>query len=148
MRTYQPKKLKEAESLYPSTCDECVVAIRKTYLQHWLVKDLKPEFKVRATNKWHPHPINIAHIAAVKDNYKILAESAKGPHVAQHKHCVVVQFEISAKYPASVQILRNFIEKKTLEIQATATADWNRSEGRSGCRSIKPRSWSGLQTAV
>lgn len=115
--TYQPKPLNEKEVLYKNTSEEIIAKIKKIYIQHWIFKGIKEEFRTKSINRWDPHPINITDIKNVKSIYKVLAESVRGPQVAEHNNCISVQFEICPKYPETIQIIKNFISRKLLEIQ-------------------------------
>jgi len=114
---YHPKK--DTDSfLYANSMYEQITEIKKIYLQHWLLRGLPVQFKILARNKWDPHPINIKSsvINIIHSNYKILAESKKGPQIAEHENCICVQFELSPKYPDGMKILENFIEKHLRDI--------------------------------
>lgn len=99
--------------LYINNNHEQITVIRKLYLQHWLVKDLPPEFKVYSRNTWDPHPVTVqsAGIGLVRSNYRVLAESVRGPQIAVHEDCVCVQFDVLSKYAESVAVLFGFLQK-------------------------------------
>ena len=46
------------------------------------------------TNSWDPHPVNITSVQAVGENYLTLAESARGPQIAEHLNTLAVQFYV------------------------------------------------------
>lgn len=101
---------------YKSGPDEQIIVIKKVFLQHWLLKGMKNAFPAKTKNTWDPHPINITNISAIKRNYTTLAESNRGPQIAEHMSSIVLQFEINPKYPDSIQLLKNFITRKVIEI--------------------------------
>ena len=100
-------------SIYISNCYEQIAFIRKVYLQHWLMRGLPLEFKVYASNTWDSHPVNIQskNLPLIHNNYKTLAESIRGPQITIHEDSICVQFDISPKYPESVKVMFNFLEK-------------------------------------
>ena len=51
-------------------------------------------FLVTNTNSWDPHPVNITSVQAVGENYLTLAESARGPQIAEHLNTIAVQFYV------------------------------------------------------
>jgi hypothetical protein len=81
VKTYRPVILNETERAVKSRLDESAIYLKKSYLQHWAVCNLKKEFLVPSKNTWDPHPVNITKISAIKTNYQTLAESDRGPHV-------------------------------------------------------------------
>eukprot|EP00826_Nyctotherus_ovalis_P001390 TRINITY_DN10210_c0_g1_i2.p1 TRINITY_DN10210_c0_g1~~TRINITY_DN10210_c0_g1_i2.p1 ORF type:complete len:225 (-),score=32.04 TRINITY_DN10210_c0_g1_i2:371-1045(-) len=99
--------------LYINNNHEQITVIKKLYLQHWVVRDLPPEFKVYSRNTWDPHPVNIqsAGICLVRSNYRVLAESARGPQIAVHEDSVCVQFDVLPRYAESVVVLFGFLQK-------------------------------------
>jgi len=114
---YKPKKTSEEEILYLNTLYEQIVRIRKFHTQHWILKDIKQEFKVTCLNKWDPHSVNISDIAKVGKNYITLAESDKGPQIIEHNNSIAVQFIIDERYPETIKLLCNFITKMSEEIK-------------------------------
>lgn len=99
--------------MYINNNYEQVTVIKKLYNQHWIFEGISSEFKVCSKNTWEPHPTNIKleNLPLVHSNYKILAESNRGPQVAIHEYSICVQFDITAKYPESSIILFNFLKK-------------------------------------
>ncbi len=109
---YQPKRSPDEETLYLNTLYEQLAHVKKIHVQHWALKGVVSSvFKVCCYNKWDVHPINITNIGSVKRNYATLAESDRGPMIAEHRNTLVVQFTIQQKYTESVTILNNFAER-------------------------------------
>ncbi len=115
---YRPKK-GAVEELYPNSSEEHVAFVKKVQLQHWALRGLPQEFKVFARNRWDPHPVNITNLAVVRENYRILVESERGPQIIEHENALAIQFVVSPKYPESVQVLANFVRKRALDIFCT-----------------------------
>ena len=92
--------------------DEAICYIKKAYVQHWILKGLKMEFKVPKINKWDPHPINVSQsvVGFIGNNYFVLAESDRGPQIIQHKNMISTQFHIDPSYHESIIVLDNFIK--------------------------------------
>jgi hypothetical protein len=86
---------------------EAAVRIYKQFVQHWLSVGFGfREFLVPNLNAWDVHPIN----ATDKDSViMVLAESVRGPQIILHHNFVGVQFHVNPKYPATLEILRNFV---------------------------------------
>ena len=103
--------------LYKSKLDEISCIIKKAYVKHWALIDLKNEFIISNKNTWDPHPINIVRSSVLSRNYTTLAESERGAQIAVHQNSFVLQFHVETKYPSSVIILRNFINHHLLLIQ-------------------------------
>lgn len=116
-KIYKPKKSKEEEKLYLNSENEQIVYIRKIHTQHWALREIKSEFKVCSLNKWNAHPINITNISLVGRNYTILAESMRGPQIIEHKNTFALQFQITSKCSESIQILNNYIVKRTEDLK-------------------------------
>jgi hypothetical protein len=117
-QAYRPKIAEEEDGIYLNTLYEQVVRVRKIHIQHWAVRDLKRIFKVNSAHKWDPHPINITKIAAVYHNYSTIADSDRGPVIAEHDHTLALQFTLGPRYPESIAILHNFISKMSEDIKA------------------------------
>ena len=103
--------------IYKSKLDEICCILKKTYLQHWALKNIEQEFIVSNKNTWDPHPVNLLKTSTLSKNYYIMAESERGPQIAIHKNSLVCQFHIELKYPQTVQILTNFIRQHLILIQ-------------------------------
>jgi len=112
-KQYRSKPLKEIEqtnmNLYETMC-----YIKKSYLQHWICKGVKMEFKIPKINKWDSHPLNIQleNAANIGNNYSTLAESDRGPQLIEHGNMIASQFHIDPVYPETLQILKNFVDSK------------------------------------
>jgi hypothetical protein len=90
------------------------ISIQKQFFSHWLLKDLPPDFVASINLTWFSHNFSLKS----KDlQHKILCISANGPIIIEHLESVGVAFNISNKYPQTVKILENFIEKKFNETQ-------------------------------
>lgn len=116
------KQSVEAEIIYTQTSDERIIRVKKPLLRHWTVRDLSPEFRARCTNIWEPHPVNLVNIRSVGENYRLVADSDRGPQIVTHENTLAVQFHVSHRYPETMQVLRNFVFTKLSEIQVSASS--------------------------
>ena len=118
-KLYRIKPIKEMED-YSLSIDETMCYLKKAYVQHWLLRGLKMEFKTSQKNKWDPHPINIQENAAgyIGNNYFVLAESDKGPQIVEHNNTIATQFHLDPIYSQSIQILDNFVKLLISNIQS------------------------------
>lgn len=62
------------------------------------------------------HPVNITNIERVLTNYTVISKTDSGPAVVTHMHTVAVQFYLSKQFEATIQILRNWVEKNVTDI--------------------------------
>eukprot|EP01017_Pseudomicrothorax_dubius_P035962 TRINITY_DN5104_c0_g1_i2.p1 TRINITY_DN5104_c0_g1~~TRINITY_DN5104_c0_g1_i2.p1 ORF type:complete len:372 (-),score=61.20 TRINITY_DN5104_c0_g1_i2:11-1126(-) len=88
---------------------EITCCVRNTAVQHFLFSKLSRDFLVPAKSDWEMLPITTGR------PLRILGESVKGPLiVTTDDECIVAcQFELSPRYPATVDLLRNFIRHKS-----------------------------------
>lgn len=102
------KAVTEQYPLFAAKLTEAICRVNRPYVHHWLLRDLSSsEFLVPQLNTWDVHPVNLT----TKDsNMQVLAVSARGPLIITYANCVAVQFHISDRYPATVSILRSFIQ--------------------------------------
>jgi formate-dependent phosphoribosylglycinamide formyltransferase (GAR transformylase) len=66
---------------------EAVIQIKQNKQQHWFLKGIdNKEFTVESKNQWDPHPFNITkkNIEQVQACHQVIAESLKGPSIAEH----------------------------------------------------------------
>jgi hypothetical protein len=103
-----PKAVADPYPLFASKLTETICHVNRPYVQHWLMRELAScEFLVPLINTWDVHPVNLT----VKDtNMKILAFGTKGPMVVVYVNTVAVQFSVSERYPATLTLLRAFIQ--------------------------------------
>jgi len=113
--TYNPKDSIDP-TIYFNYPQEQIVSIRKLRYSHWLVKDIPLKFKVYSANTWDPHPINISDINTIHSNYRILADSNRGPQIIEHELSICTQFDISTKYPETILLLKNYICKQIKDV--------------------------------
>jgi hypothetical protein len=107
LKSYTYISRSERDQPYKGKSTEAKARIFKQYVQHWLTKGLGfREFLVPNLNAWDVHPINATDKESV---FTVLAESERGPQIITHLNFVGVQFHISPKYPATLDVLRNFV---------------------------------------
>ncbi len=109
--------------LYASKLSESKCCIKKQYYTHWLFEKVRSQFLVENKSSWDTHPVNITNVAVVHQNYKVLAESERGPVIIEHLNTIACQFYVSNQYPESVKILENYIKKKIKDIQSLGKLD-------------------------
>lgn len=105
-------------SVFVSTSSEAHFRILKLYSTHWLNQGLGfGNYLAYCGNAWDVHPIN----ASSEENcYAVLSESDRGPMVISLNNAVCTQFHVSPKYPSSVLILRNFVNRFMSVIHAAS----------------------------
>lgn len=81
------------------------------------------EFLCCCKNQWDPHPVKITNFETVKINYTTLAESEKGPMIAEHRNHIATQYHIDRDYPDSIKIIENFVKNKIQQIQSMKKMD-------------------------
>ena len=81
IKVYRPNKLKEIYGIFPSKLDEKQCYLKKTLMHHWIIEGLEKEFIISSKNSWDPHPINLTKNSQIGVNYKIIAETDRGPQV-------------------------------------------------------------------
>lgn len=119
--TYKPKARGDHSLTYVSKDIEDICSIKKLYLQHWVLQALPSEFKVPAKNNWHIHQFNFVN---PNKTFIVMAESSRCPEVIYFdSFCVGVLFNITRKYPQTLQLLYNFISTKIKEIKSTSKKD-------------------------
>ena len=94
--------------------NEFVVHIKKVNYSHYLFKDVKNEFLVENPTAWVMHPICFLN---PKNAYDILAESNFSPEIIEVGLNIGCLFYIGKKYPASLKILDNYIQKILYQIR-------------------------------
>ena len=104
--------------LYINSKYEQIISISKVWNHHWLLKNLPNEFKVCCKSDWNAHPINITknNFSSVRENYRVLIESSKGPQITEHDKVVSLQFDVSPRYKETLIILYNFINNYVPDI--------------------------------
>jgi hypothetical protein len=107
---------KTERPIYPSNNTEIKVEIYKTFLNHWIVKNLSHEFLVNCTSTWFMHNFNLKSRLI---QFKILAHSAKGPMIIDFGNCIGLSFHLinKPKYSENLKILENFIMHKVEELE-------------------------------
>lgn len=104
--TYRVKSLNSLANLFISKNTESICYLKKSHLSHYLFQQVPFEFLISNKGSWVLHTFSFINN---KKNFNILAETKKGPCLLELKNCIVVECEISEKYPCTIQILRNFI---------------------------------------
>jgi hypothetical protein len=68
------------------------------------MKNISKRFLAECKNTWDPHPFNIRaeDVNVVQQNYNVIADSARGPQVAEHFNCIATQFNLCMKYKESI----------------------------------------------
>lgn len=103
-----PKAVPDTYPLFTAKLTETICRLSRPYVQHWLVRDVgASEFLVPQLNTWDVHPVNLT---AKDAKMNILAGCAKGPLVIVYVNCVAVQFNVNERYPATVALLKAFIQ--------------------------------------
>ncbi len=69
--------------------------------------------------------------------YDILAESDKGPQIAEHMNHIATQFHIDKEYIHSVKIIENFVKAKIETIQGGQKIDITLGEAEQNYRNAK-----------
>jgi len=129
------------QDIYLNNMYEQIVKVKKSYIQHWTVRNISKEFKVACYNKWDVHPINILNAETIGSNYSTIAESHRGPIIAEHdKVCIVVQFNIEKKYPETLQILDNFIFKMAEEVKTCSLIQNRVEQPKNVNEKLRPKS--------
>ena len=127
--------LKEEVSKTSSKDIKCDV--KKAYISHWLLQDLKSEFVCENINTWSPHYVDLTSPEVVKHFPVILIDGEKSPQLMEHFNSVATQFPVKSKHPETLKILENFInhalnrisnEEKVGCILTDAYRDINRSK--------------------
>ena len=85
-KTYRAKSLNQVEAIFVSKITETKCVIKKQYLQHWALENMKAEFLACTKNQWDPHPVNNVNSSHGIGTYAMLAESEKGPQIIEHKN--------------------------------------------------------------
>lgn len=113
---YKPKPLFDSSTHYLGKSNEDFCNIRKIYLQHWALQGVDFEFKIPFQASWDVHQFNFMNPAKT---FYVLAESKAGPQIIHlEPFCIATLFHITRKYPATVQVLKNFVLQKVKELKS------------------------------
>jgi hypothetical protein len=98
-----------------------------TTCRHWLFGGIgQSKFAVHQRNEWSVRmPQGGASVLTPTGAYPVqpLAVSELGVQVLECRHVVALAFQVSARAPQTVAMLRNFIENKTLLMRGDAQGD-------------------------
>ena len=103
---YHPKTSNNAAQYNFDETSQKLCILKKHNYSHWLFEKVSSEFIVPWKRRWDVHSFSFLDPTKV---FTILAESKTGPVIIEFHNIVAVQFEITRKYPDTVQIFRNFI---------------------------------------
>jgi len=87
---------------------ESVCFLKKHKYGHWVFQDVNTEFIVARKTHWDIHSFGFQDPSKV---FTILAESKAGPMILEYPHIIATQFDIQKKYPDTLKILKNFLER-------------------------------------
>ena len=104
-KTYKVNLVKNASTLHLSKLYDVKCQIKKQHIKHWALINLPSSFVVTNTNRYDPHPINITQIQHVCKNYETIAESERGPQIAEHVNSLALQFNIDRKIAETLIIV-------------------------------------------
>lgn len=111
---YKPGPVIESPMSYLSKSDEEFCIVKKVYVQHWALQNVRSEFKIPFKSYWDVHDFNFINN---NKTFSVLGETKYGPQIIYFAtYCVATQFNICHKFPETVQILRNFIVQKIADL--------------------------------
>mmetsp|Transcript_24583 Transcript_24583/g.39993 ORF Transcript_24583/g.39993 Transcript_24583/m.39993 type:complete len:692 (-) Transcript_24583:1705-3780(-) len=107
--------------LYLSFSNEAVCRITTRHVNHWAFKNIDcREFVVRSRPTWMLN--GAANLRSTRP-YGVLAESTFAPLAIMYENMLCVHFDISSKYPCTVQILGNFVRTMVNKIRQRGYVD-------------------------
>jgi len=97
------------EKLAKTSDKDITCRIRKAYISHWIVENVKGEFICENINTWMPHYIELTSPEVVLAFPSTIVDGEKSPQLVEHENSICLQFPIKLKHPETIKILENFI---------------------------------------
>ncbi|EAR85528.2 hypothetical protein TTHERM_00442780 (macronuclear) [Tetrahymena thermophila SB210] len=106
---------KKTYTIFEAKNTETICYIKKALMNHYALLDLEFEFLVPSKNQWDAHPIAFVN---PQKTYTVLADSRFTVQIIEpNPYTLGCQFNVTKKYPQTVQVLCNFIKHQLDKIR-------------------------------